>query len=143
MGKGRQVPLFWLQFRRNLLVDQKPGKTATTMGQLMGAFNTIFTAHKLMKNQLKNTIFYAFTWYHHSIVIDTPTLRARISLTLILPVTTVQVTNRFSPVRLVYPAPHFTIRFRSWVTRNVITITTGRVITHILTAMAQVIYWGA
>lgn len=77
---------------------------------------------------------------HHSIVVHTPALGARVSLALILPVTSVQVTNRFSPVRFVNPAPHLTRRFRSRITRDAVTITSGG-ITYILTALSRIVNW--
>lgn len=59
---------------------------------------------------------------------------------MILSVTSILVTNRFSAVRLVHPAPHLTRRFRSRITRNAVTITSGR-ITYILTALSRMVYW--
>ena len=92
----------------------------------------------IVHRQLKLIKFH--TWDHHSIVVHTPALGARVSLALILPISSVQVTNRFSPVRLVYSAPHLTRRFRSRITGNTVTITSGG-ITHILTLLFSMVYW--
>ena len=92
----------------------------------------------IVHRQLKLIKFH--TWDHHSIVVHTPALGARVSLALILPISSVQVANRFSPVRLIYPAPHLTRRFRSRITGNTVAITSGG-ITHILTALFSMVYW--
>ena len=81
-----------------------------------------------------------FTFDHHSIIVNAPTLGARIRFALVFPVASVWITNRFSPVRLVYPTPHLARCLHSWVARKVIAITSG-IVTRILSTLSELIDW--
>ena len=46
------------------------------------------------------------TFYHHPIFVNAPTPETRIRVTLVFRLTSIEITNRLSPVRLAYATAH-------------------------------------